>query len=59
MRTVPERSGGLQVLTVLGGFLLGPFCAVRLGAVLTPGSQIVQTVAPFAFASVFAGGIVV
>lgn len=56
MRTVPERPLLVHVVVVFGGFLAGPYFALRLGAWLTPDSDLVQTVAVFAFALVFAGG---
>ena len=58
MRRVPRRSGWLQMLVVLGGFLSGPLCAISLSAALTPESTLVQALAPFGFAAVFAGGTV-
>ena len=58
MRTVPERSFWLQVVAVLGGFLLGPYSAHRLALASSPDSVLVQTVGFFALALVFAGGTV-
>ena len=59
MRVVPDRSGVVQMVVVLGGFLVGPLLALAASAALAPESQVVQAVAPFAFAAVFAGGVVV
>jgi len=42
--------------TVFGGFLLGPYVALQLGLLLTPRSDLVQTVGVLAFAMIFAGG---
>jgi hypothetical protein len=58
VRTVPERSLWLQIITVLGGFLLGPYGAHRLSLALSPDSVIVQTVGFFGLALVFFGGTV-
>jgi len=56
VRVVPVRSAWLQLAVVFGGFLLGPYAALRLGILLAPGSDLVQTVAVFGFALVFVGG---
>jgi hypothetical protein len=56
VRTAPARSGWLQIATVFGGFLLGPFSALRVSLRLVPESDLVQTVSVFAFALVFVGG---
>ena len=57
MRVVPERSPWLQLATVLGGFLVGPYAGLRLGVALAPGSDFVQTVSTFGMALVFVGGL--
>lgn len=59
MRGVPERAPLLQIGAVFGGFLLGPLAGLRLAMVLAPGSDLVQSLSVFAFAGVFAGGLVV
>ena len=59
MRTVPERSPWMQIVTVFGGFLLGPYLGLRLSVHLTPGSELVQTASTFGFALVFVGGTLV
>lgn len=56
-RVVPERSGVVHILVTMGGFVLGPLAAIWLSAGLAPESEVVQAVAPFAFAGVFAGGV--
>jgi hypothetical protein len=56
MRIVPPRSAWLQLTAVFGGFLVGPYGALRLSATLAPGSELVQTVAVFAFVLIFVGG---
>ena len=56
MRVVPERSPWLQLVAVFGGFFIGPYCALRASSVLSPGAEIVQTIAVFAFAFVFVAG---
>ena len=56
MRVVPVRSAWLQLAAVFGGFLLGPYGALRLSASLAPGSDLVQTLAVFGFALIFVGG---
>ena len=56
MRVVPERPFGLQILAVFGGFLVGPYGAHRVGALLSPGSELVQTVGTLGFVLVFLGG---
>lgn len=58
MRIVPHRSPWAQMGTVLGGFLIGPYLALQLARALAPGSELIQTVSLFAFALVFAGGVV-
>lgn len=58
MRVVPERSPWWHFASVLGGFAAGPFAAARLGSLLVPGSELVQTVAAFGFAAVFLGAFV-
>lgn len=57
MRIVPHRSPWAQLGTVFGGFLVGPLVALRLGLLLTPGSDLIQTVAVLAFAMIFVGGV--
>ena len=59
MRIVPARSPWARLAATFGAFALGPLLGIAVGAATTPDSQVVQTVAPFAFAVVFAGGIVV
>lgn len=56
MRIVPIRPAWLQLAAVFGGFLMGPYAALRLSASLAPGSDLTQTVAVFAFALIFVGG---
>jgi hypothetical protein len=56
VRVVPARSAWLQLAAVFGGFLVGPYAALRLSAVLAPGSDLLQTVAVFAFVLDFVGG---
>jgi len=43
--------------TVFGGFLVGPYVALQLGLFLTPGSDLIHTVAVLAFAMIFVGGV--
>jgi hypothetical protein len=59
MRRVPERSPWLQLATVFGAFLLGPWAGLQTGLLLAPQSDVVQTVSVFAFALVFLGGTLV
>jgi len=59
IRVVPERSAAVQIGTVFGGFLLGPLVGLRLAMILTPGSDLVQTLSVFAFAAVFVSGILI
>jgi hypothetical protein len=59
MRLVPERSPWLQLATVFGAFLLGPWAGLQTGLYLVPESDFVQTVSVFAFALVFVGGTLV
>ncbi|HSM03404.1 MAG TPA: hypothetical protein VK858_02230 [Longimicrobiales bacterium] len=54
---VPRRSLWLQLGTWFGGLLLGPWVALRLGAALAPGSDLVQLGSVFGFAGIFAGGL--
>lgn len=56
MRRVPERSPILQIVVVFGGFLLGPWIALRVGRHLAPGSEVVETAGQLAFALVWVGG---
>jgi hypothetical protein len=56
MRVVPERSPGLQILTTFGGFFVGPFSALKVGALTAPDSELVQTVGVFAFGLAFLAG---
>lgn len=58
MRTAPRRPAWLQLTAVFGGCFVGPFCALRLGAFLTPESEIVNIAGMFAFALIFVGGLV-
>lgn len=57
MRVVPERSPWLQIVTVFGGFLLGPYTGLRIGLALTPESDLVQTMSVFGMALIFVGGL--
>jgi hypothetical protein len=56
MRRVPQRSPWLQLVTVFGAMLLGPWAGLRTGLYLVPESDLVQSVSVFAFALVFVGG---
>lgn len=56
MRLVPERPASLQILTVFGGLLLGPWAALRTGLYLAPESDLVHTASVLGFALVFVGG---
>lgn len=56
MRVVKRRSPWIQAATVLGGFVLGPFCASRMSALLAPGSFVVDIAAFLGFAMIFMGG---
>jgi len=42
-----------------GGFLLGPFVALRVGMAAAPESEVLQIAAVLGFASIFAGGAVI
>lgn len=44
-------------MTILGGFVAGPLAACYLAPRLSPGSALVQAIAPFSFASVLFFGI--
>ena len=56
MRVVPERSPWLQIVTVFGGLLVGPFAGLQLSRALVPTSGLVETASIFGFALVFVGG---
>jgi hypothetical protein len=56
VHAVPERPFLLQVVTVFGGLLVGPFFGHLMGVWLTPDSVVVQTVGWFTFALVYVGG---
>ena len=57
VRTVPDRSTTVQVLTILAGFVAGPLAAYALAPRLSPGSDLIRAIAPFSFASVLFFGI--
>ena len=57
MREVPERAAWTQLATVFGGFLVGPYLGLKTALLLTPDSDLVQTLSVFAFALVFVGGV--
>jgi hypothetical protein len=59
VRVVPERSAGLQLVAAFGGFLAGPFVALRMSMTLAPESELVQSVSVLAFAAIFAVGALV
>jgi hypothetical protein len=56
VHAVPERPFLLQIVTVFGGLVAGPFFGHHMGVWLTPGSEVVQTVSWFTFALVYVGG---
>ena len=56
MRVVRRPSPWLQLVTVLGAFLLGPLAGLRLATALAPGADVVQTLSVLAMAAVFVGG---
>ena len=58
IRAVPERAPLLQIGTVFGAFLLGPLAGLRLAMLLTPESELVQSLSVFAFAGVLVAGMV-
>lgn len=57
MRVVPARAAWAQVATVFGAFLVGPYSGLKTALLLTPDSDLIQTVSVFAFALVFVVGI--
>jgi len=57
VRTVPDRSTAVQILTILTSFLAGPLAAYSLAPRLSPGSGFIQAIAPFSLASVLFFGI--
>lgn len=59
VRTVPRRSGWLQLLTVAGLMVGGPYMGLRLATGLTPESDVVQAVSPLAFGVILAGGLLI
>lgn len=59
MRIVPARSPWARLSATFGAFALGPLLAIGIGAATTPDSRVIQMLAPFAFAIVFAGGLMV
>lgn len=59
VRVVPERAPLLQIATVFAGLLLGPLGGLRLAMLLTPDSDLVQSLSVFAFVGVFATGLLV
>lgn len=56
MRLVPERSPFLQIVSVFGGFFVGPWAALQAGLYLVPESGLVHSVGVLAFALIFVGG---
>jgi len=58
MRSVPERAAGIQILSVFGGFLLGPLASIRVSTLVAPGSALIETVGVLASILVFVGGTV-
>jgi hypothetical protein len=57
MRTVPQRSGWIQLPVVLVLMLGGPYGGLRLATTLTPASDVVQTLSPLAFGVILVGGL--
>jgi hypothetical protein len=56
---VPERAPLLQIAAVFAGFPLGPLGGLGLAMLLTPNSDLVQSLSVFALAGVFATGLLV
>lgn len=57
MRVVPERHFALQLVAVFGGFLIGPYVALRAAVALAPESGLVHGVSVMGFALIFMGGV--
>lgn len=57
MRTVPERSNAVRIVTILVAIFAGPAVANFVAPTLSPGSALVEFFAPFSFAFVLVAGI--
>lgn len=58
MRVVPERAPWLQIATVFGGLLIGPYAGFRVSRFLAPDSGLVETASILGLAFVFVAGMV-
>lgn len=57
MRTVPERSNAVRILSVLVAFIAGPLSAYHMAPLLSPDSGFVHAIAPLVFALIMFFGI--